>query len=316
MAVPEFYRFFRVVLEVLRDGQSRHWSEIEAVAADRFHLSVQDREELVPSGQRTRLSDRTQWAITYLRQAGLLETGGRGIAKITDTGRAYLERAPEVITPTALLEFESFAAFQRRSRASPTRSRPPVDQVCAVVPDPPSETPEDRMAVAYDELNTALAQSLLDRVKRMPPAFFERLIVDLMLRLGYGGPMEDAGLVLGRAGDGGVDGVISQDKLGLEKIYLQAKRWDDRVVGRVDVQAFVGALSGQGAAKGVFITTSTFSRDAEEYVNRLKSSIGGSKVSLVDGLGMARLMIETGLGVALVRRYEVKRVDSDFFVDT
>ena len=167
------------------------------------------------------------------------------------------------------------------------------------------------MAVAYRTLNEALAQDLIERIKAMPPGFFERLIVQLMLRLGYGRASEESGQTLGRSGDGGVDGVISQDKLGLEKIYLQAKRWSDNTVGRPDVQAFVGALTGQGATKGVFITTSTFTRDARDYVK----SIPHYKISLVDGPELARLMIQHDLGVSLVERYEVKRVDSDFFAE-
>ncbi len=308
MAVPEFSRFIRPALELLADGQPRHVNEIEAGIVPAFHLGQADLEDRTPSGSITRVRDRTQWALTYLRQARLIEPAGRGVSRITARGAEYLKRAPEVIKPALLEEFEEFRAFHRRSRPKGGNGAPTQED--AVAP-PQPETPEEAIASAFVEHNAALAEQVLDRVKSMTPAFFERLIVQLMLKLGYGGIADDAGSTLGRSGDGGVDGVIKLDKLGLENVYLQAKRWGDGVVGRKEVQAFVGALSGQGASKGVFITTSTFSADARRYAADNKAF----KLSLVDGRELSRLMMECDLGVALVLRYDVKRIDSDYFTE-
>ncbi len=314
MPVPEFYRFIRPALVLLADGQSLQLRDIEKRLADQFGLSAQDREDLIPSGRCTRVYDRTQWALTYLRQAKLVESAGRGINRLTERGREYLKSAPEIIKPEDLLQFPEFADFKiRRKPATVSDGAQPstsVDTTAALVA-ATTMTPEEAMGTAYAALNSALAQDLLERVKAMPPVFFEQLIVKLMLRLGYGGTADDAGQTLGKSGDGGVDGVINQDKLGLEKIYLQAKRWTDGTVGRPEIQRFIGALSGQGASKGVFITTSTFSQEAREFAR----FVPNFKISLVDGVELARLMIEHNLGVSLVERYEVKRVDSDFFAE-
>lgn len=311
MAVPEFFKFLRPALELLNDGKMHSLRDIEKTLADQFQLSAEDRDELTPSGRCTRLYDRTQWALTYLRQAKLVEGVSRGVNRITQRGMDYLMSCPKVIKPADLEQFPEFVEFQTRRRPASNGEQPQLQDTSAdpiiVVGD--KATPEEEIGAAYTALNVALAQELLDHVKAMPPAFFERLIVQLMLRLGYGGTSDDAGQTLGKSGDGGVDGVINQDKLGLEKIYLQAKRWDEGTVGRKEIQAFVGALSGQGASKGVFITTSTFTKEAKEYA-RYNLSF---KLSLVDGVELARLMIDHDLGVSLVQRYEVKRVDSDFF---
>lgn len=312
MAVPEFYRFLRPALALLQDGETYNLRDIEKRLANQFQLSVEDREELIPSGRCTRLYDRTQWALTYLRQAKLVEGVSRGVSRITQRGLDYLHSCPDVIKPADLEQFPEFVDFQTRRRPASNGSTPPQpldalsDPVAAAVD---KTTPEEAIEAAYTALNAALAQELLERVKAMPPAFFERLIVQLMLRLGYGGTADDAGQTLGRSGDGGVDGVINQDKLGLEKIYLQAKRWNDGTVGRPEIQRFIGALTGQHATKGVFITTSTFTQEARQFAR----FVPNFKISLVDGVELARLMIEHSLGVTLVERYEVKRVDSDFF---
>jgi restriction system protein len=282
---------------------------MQTEVATLLNLSLEECEELLPSQQRTRLADRVQWALTYLRQAHLVETVGRGVTRITPRGVEYLKRAPEVIRPSDLMEFPEYVQFQRRSRSDANGNSPPGLPGEDLINDVDQVTPEEAIEAAYHKLNAALAQEILERVKSMSPAFFERLIVRLMLKLGYGVATEESGYVLGRTGDGGVDGVINQDKLGLEKIYLQAKRWSDSSVGIKDIMAFVGALDGQGASKGVFMTTSSFSRDATEYARKLQRV----KISLVDGLQLANLMIEHDLGVSLVQRYDHKRVDSDFF---
>jgi restriction system protein len=307
MSIPEFFYFIRPALEFHQDGSEHYWREVEKAAIEKFNLTAEDQEALIPSGRKTRLADRVQWALTYLRQAKLLDSSKRGYNRISPRGTDYLKRAPDVLTPTVLMEFPEFTEFYR---SKPTREDNHIGVLQQKTPAEISTTPEESLAVAYEKLTTALALEILERVKRMPPALFEQLIVRLMLGLGYGGT-PDSGRTLGRTGDEGVDGVINQDKLGLDKIYLQAKRWTNGTVGRKELQAFVGALSGQGADKGVFITTSTFSRDAIDYNNRMLNF----KISLIDGLELARLMIENDLGVALVQRYDVKRIDSDFFAE-
>ncbi len=313
MPIPEFYHFIRPALELHKDGQPVSMKQVESALADKFSIPPEEREELLPSGRSTRLYSRVQWASTYLRQAKLLESVGRGVNKITARGTQFLQTAPAVIKPSNLAVYPEFVAFQQGSgivaNATSVQAISLATDIVASAND--KVTPEESIEASYQTLKDALAQEILERVKAMPPAFFEQLIVQLMLSLGYGGSVEDAGQTLGKSGDGGVDGVIKQDKLGLDNIYLQAKRWNEGTVGSKEVQAFVGALSGQGASKGVFITTSTFSKTAKEYT-KLNHAF---KVSLVDGLELARLMIDHNLGVSLVQRYDVKRIDSDFFTE-
>ena len=313
MAIPEFYHFIKPALELHKDGQPVLMKLAEGLLADQLSISPADREEVLPSGRSTRLYSRVQWALTYLRQAKLLKTVGRGVNQITDRGTKFLPTCPAIVKPSDLTVFPEFVKFQQGNVALPSgtasQDAHPLVDVSAATSD--TVTPEESIEAAYQTLKDALAQEILERIKAMPPAFFEQLIVRLMLSLGYGGSAEDAGQTLGKSGDGGVDGVIKQDKLGLEKIYLQAKRWNEGTVGSTEVQAFVGALSGQGATKGVFITTSAFTKAAKEYVR----SNHTFKVSLVDGLELTRLMIDHNLGVSLVQRYDVKRIDSDFFAE-
>ena len=312
MAIPEFYYFIKPALELHKDGKPVSMKQAESALAEQLSISPIDSEELLPSGRSTRLYSRVQWALTYLRQAKLLQSVGRGINQITDRGREFLPTSPAVVRPSDLIMYPEFVKFQRGNTAlsSGTLVQDAHMQV-DVAATSDTVTPEESIEAAYQILKDALAQEILERIKAMPPAFFEQLIVQLMLSLGYGGTMSDAGQTLGKSGDGGVDGVIKQDKLGLDKIYLQAKRWTEGSVGSKDVQAFVGALSGQGASKGVFITTSTFSKAAKDYT-KLNHAF---KVSLVDGLELASLMVDHNLGVSLVQRYDVKRIDSDFFAE-
>lgn len=303
MAVPAFYYFLRPTLQVFSDGKERHRNDADVEVIALMALTEADLAEMIGSG-RTKASDRSGWAITYLNQAGLLERGGkRGVWRITERGLQYLQRAPEVIKPDDLREFPEYVEFKSRRRDDDVQVKSSSDAV--------GGTPAEILHTAFSELTNALAHELLGRVKEMSPERFEWLVLQLMLRLGYGGGLSESGQTLGRSGDGGVDGVINQDKLGLDKVYLQAKRWKDGRVGRPDVMAFVGALSGQGANKGVFITTSSFTEDARAYA---KANLG-FKISLVDGVELARMMVENDLGVSLVQRYDVKRVDSDFFVE-
>lgn len=309
MAVPEFVYFIRPTLELLGDAGTLDLGSIRQEVSGRLGLTDDDLAETVASGGTTKAVDRTNWALAYLKAARLLEQPKRGVYTITSRGREFLATAPSVIRQTHLAEFPEFRTFHqgRRGIAAPVTVELAATQATSLSE---STTPEENLASSYDLLHSRLATDVLERVKGMSPSFFERLIVDLMLRLGYGGPSGD-GQVLGRTGDGGVDGVINQDKLGLEKIYLQAKRYTSGTVGSPEVQGFAGALMGHGARKGVFITTSGFSNGAKQYVSGLKDY----KISLIDGMELASLMIDHDLGVALARRYDVKRIDSDFFTE-
>ncbi len=306
MAVPEFYRFLKPVLVLHGDEQLHSLLEAKAQLVQEMALSEEDLATLTPSGG-SQFYSRLQWATTYLRQAGLLRSAERGINQITPEGLVYLSVSPAVIKTADLRQFPAYVDFQTRGKSAQGSKSSVVMPGSAPLPE--QATPEELVAETYSTLRESLAQDVLERVKSMPPAFFERMIVKLMLRLGYGGGAEEAGQALGKSGDGGVDGVINEDKLGLDKIYLQAKRYGSGTVGRPEVQAFVGALSGQGASKGVFITTSSFAAPAKEYARQNHSF----KVSLIDGIELARLMIDYDLGVSLVQRYDVKRIDSDFF---
>lgn len=303
MAVPDVQQFFRPILDIMADGKARNADELEDILAKQFRLSADDRTEMLPKVKRTRLRSNVLWALTYLRQARLVESVSRGVSKITKRGKDYVKRAPAYVGVRELKEFPELVDFLQRSRPIKKDATEPSEVEVT------GKTPEESMEDAYQQHKAALAEQVLERVKGMQPSDFEQLIVDLMLRLGYGGAGMDSGKTLGKSGDSGVDGVIDQDKLGLDKIYLQAKRWTEGTVGRKEIQAFVGAISGQGAIKGVFITTSSFSKDAREYAERERNF----KVSLIDGSELAGLMIEYDLGVALVGRYDVKRIDSDFF---
>lgn len=305
MAVPEFYYFIRPALEATATKDGIHWTEVAELAADRLHLTEEDRSEFIPGGTRSRWHDRTHWALTYLRAAKLVEKVGRGLSRITPRGRDYLLRAPAIIKPQDLREFQEFVDFHRKDRSNEVKPAP-------IGGDMEIKTPQEALQAAFDQIRSSLAEEVLDRVKAVAPARFETMIVQLMLRLGYGGPSEDAGMTVGRSGDEGIDGIIKQDRLGLDNIYLQAKRWGESSVGRKEIQAFVGALSGKGASKGVFITTSTFTREARDYSSALQTPT----LSLIDGIKLAELMIDFDLGVSLEKRFDVKRIDSDFFIES
>jgi len=300
MAVPEFQSFMLPMLRILADEQPRDISELRRLLSEEFHLSEEDLAERIPSGT-SRVTSKTGWAATHLFRAGLVARPARGTYAISDEGRAVLASAPTRVDINFLSRYPSYQAFRNRrgelSDAVPLAVAETIEQLL----------PEDLIERGHRELTAALREDLLARVKQQSPVFLERLVLQLLPKLGYGGVDEGATNHLGRSGDGGVDGVINEDKLGLERIYLQAKRWDNPV-SRPEVQAFVGSLEGQRARKGVFITTSTFTREAREYVNSIEK-----RVVLVDGDMLASLMLEAGLGVATTKVYPVWRVDSDFF---
>lgn len=308
MAVPDYQTF---MLPVLRYAGSRRQEEISSgelldAMAKEFNLSETDRTELLPSGSQFTFANRVGWACTYMKKAALLTSPRRAHFQITERGLKVLVDKPAKITSAFLKQFPEFLAFQAKSKATQAD-----DKDSDVSEDAsPSRTPLEILETSYQTLRRELASEILQRVKECSPAFFERLVVELLVKMGYGGSRSDAGRAMGKSGDGGIDGIIKEDKLGLDVIYLQAKRWDTNVVGRPQVQQFAGALAGHAATKGVFITTSHFSDEAREFVARI-----GSKIVLIDGDELAELMIDHNVGVTAAVTYEVKRVDSDYFAE-
>lgn len=271
-----------------------------------FGLNEADRAELLPSGRQRRFDNRVAWARSYLEQALLIASPRRAHFIVTDRGRAVLAENPSRIDITLLERFEEFREFRNAARRpEPAGS----DAGGAVAAAHATETPEELLEQAYQSIRAELVSDLLGLVKAAAPAFFEQLVVELLLKMGYGGNRAEAGSAIGRAGDEGVDGIINEDRLGLDTIYIQAKRWDG-TVGRPEVQKFVGALHGKRAKKGVFITTGAFSSDAREYVSHIDP-----RVVLIDGRALAEYMLDLDLGVTKRAAYELKRIDSDYFAE-
>lgn len=300
MSVPDFQSFMLPVLRIMSDSEEHSVGESAEMVADLFKLSEEDRKEPLPSGRKTRLHDRVNWSFTYMMNGKLLERTGRGKYRITERGLDVLKSNPPSISTKFLMQFPEFVDFQNASR----QDSKPAKELEAVE----SETPEEILETSYQSLRRNLAQELLERVKKCSPRFFESLVVDLLVAMGYGGSRKDAGQAVGQSGDGGIDGIIKEDKLGLDAVYIQAKRWDNTTVGRPELQKFVGSLAGRKARKGVFITTSQFSEEARKYVEGLEM-----KIVLIDGEELAQLMIDHGIGVTELATYVVKKIDSDYF---
>ncbi|MCS6996325.1 MAG: restriction endonuclease [Casimicrobiaceae bacterium] len=305
--IPSYQDFMLPLLRLMADGQERKLSEVITPLADQFELSTEERKALLESGQQTILENRIGWAKTYLKQAGLLEITRRGWFRISDAGRELLAKAPPRIDLNLLNQFPEFRAFRARSRPEAKRGLPSDENATSVAELSSSVSPAEALSAAYRQLRDEVESELLALVRKASPRFFEQLVVDLMLAMGYGGSRQEAGRAIGQSGDGGIDGVINEDRLGLDKIYLQAKRWDG-TVGRPEIQKFAGALQGQRASKGVFITTSSFTKDAIEYARSISSTI-----ILIDGETLAALMYDHGVGVARDLVYEIKRIDGDYF---
>jgi len=296
MTIPTFQEITLPLLKTANDGKVHVLSDVRKVLASHFGLSQAEEEELLPSGRQGRFANRVAWAKVYMQRGGLLSSPGRGQFQITERGREVLATPPARIDIKFLEQFPEFLDF--RSKTSQPKA--------GVVEASDSETPEEALDAAYQSIRAGLASELLGRVRSASPRFFEQLVVELLLKMGYGGAggVEEA---IGKSGDEGIDGIIAEDRLGLEMVYLQAKRWEG-TVGRPEIQKFVGALHGKRARKGVFITTGTFSAEATEYVRNIDP-----RVALVDGTQLAQLMIDFNVGVALDRAYEIKKIDSDYF---
>lgn len=304
MSIPDYARVMLPLLKSLADEQEHSFREMVEKMVDSFTVSEEERKKLLPSGRYPVFDSRVGWARTYLKKAGLIESERRGFWEITQRGLDALRQNPKEITNEYLKQFPEFIAFISPSREDDTKE---VSSDAEIIS---QETPEESLEYAYQQIRQDLAQEILSRVKSCSPSFFERLVVELLVKMGYGGSIKDAGKAIGKSGDGGIDGIIKEDRLGLDIIYIQAKRWDDGVVGRPEIQKFVGALAGQRAKKGIFITSSKFSREAIDYVTSIDS-----KIVLIDGEQLPQLMIDHDIGVSKVAAYELKRIDSDYFAD-
>jgi restriction system protein len=298
MPIPDFQTLMLPLLRHLADGAERTNQESFDALAQDYNLTDAERAQLLPSGQQTVFRNRVAWAKAHFKRAGLIESPRRGIYRITDRGREVLAKNPERIDLKFLDKFPGHREFRSSSKAeSESEATSQVDEM----------TPEEHIALGYQQIREELAADLLRRIKECAPEFFEQLVVDLLLGMGYGGSRQDAGKAVGRSGDGGIDGIIKEDRLGLDAIYIQAKRWEG-VVGRPEIQKFAGALQGQRARKGIFITTSSFTKEAREFVSTIDN-----RIILIGGEALADLMIDYGIGVTEVAAYIVKRVDSDYF---
>lgn len=302
MGVPDFQSFFKPLLDIASDGKEHSMREVrEKIAAD-FNLTQQELSELLPSGTQTKFDNRVAWAKSYFVQAKILESPRRAYLKITERGQHLHAQSHERIDIKVLSQYPEFVEFHNPSKQNKhNQIEPPQDNS--------NETPEEILQRSYQSIRSELAGEIIDRIKSNTPIFFERLIVDLMVAMGYGGSRSDAGQSIGQSGDEGIDGIIKEDRLGLDVIYLQAKRWEG-TVGRPEVQKFVGALHGKRARKGVFITTGKFSAEAHEYVKSIDP-----KVILIDGKSLANYMIDFNLGTSNSVTYEIKKIDSDYFTE-
>ncbi len=302
MNIPTYDQFLLPLLRLLADGKEYTFGELVELLTKEFEISEEDQKALLPSGTQTILKNRIGWAKTHLSKAQLLESPSRGVAKITLRGKEILSAKPSAINRKLLLRFSEYQEFAaRRNNSSVTADNQSLETS--------TQTPTEIVEAAMQEIISDLSSDLLQRVKACSPEFFERLVVDILVRMGYGGNFADAAQAVGKTGDGGIDGIIKEDRLGLDRIYIQAKRWD-KSVGSPEILAFIGALQKQHANKGVFITTSDYTKSARETAEGLNT-----KIVLIDGKQLANFMIDYDAGCSVVRSYHIKKVDPDYFVD-
>jgi len=301
MAIPDYQKIKLPLLKFAADEKEHSLREaIEALTAQ-FKLTEDERKELLQSGQQAIFDNRVGWARTYLKKACLIESKRRGFFNITERGKQVLAQNLKAIDNKFLMQFPEFVEFKKTK----TEDQPEIPENSFAE----TTTPEESLEKAYQELRLNLASELLQTIKKCSPSFFERLVIDVLIKMGYGGSRVEAGQAVGRSGDGGIDGIIKEDKLGLDIIYIQAKLWEG-TVSRPEIQKFAGALQGQRARKGIFITTSTFSSEAVDYVRTIDS-----KIILIDGQTLANLMIDHNVGISPIASYEIKKIDSDYFTE-
>lgn len=300
MAIPDYQTLMLPLLKIAEDEKEHSIQEAYKYLAKVFVLTEGELKELLPSGKQTFFRNRVGWARTYLTKAGLIELPKRGFFKITERGKSSLNENLQRIDNRYLRKFAEFNEFQKKKNLKEeTTSSDLIEEI--------DKTPEESLETSYRTIRNALAAEILDKVKSCSPTFFERLVVELLVAMGYGGTLQDAGKAVGKSGDGGIDGIIKEDRLGLDVIYIQAKRWEGNV-SRPEIQKFAGALLGQQARKGVFITTSDFTKEARDFAEKIDS-----KIILINGEELAELMIDYNVGVSVATTYEIKRIDSDYF---
>jgi restriction system protein len=299
MPIPDFQTIMLPLLQFAADGKEHTRKEAIDYLAAYFKLTEAEITELLPSGNQEKFDNRVAWARSYMKQAKLIESTARGMFKITERGQGALKKNPNKINIPFLMQYPEFVEFRTRARGEGEAGQETAAESLT--------TPKEVLETGYQKIRNELAVDLIDAIKKCSPKFFENLVVELLIKMGYGGSRSEAGTAIGRSGDGGIDGIINEDRLGLDVIYIQAKRWDGSV-GRPEIQKFVGALQGRRARKGVFITTSFFSNDAKDYAASIES-----KVILVDGDKLAQLMIDFEVGVSKVASYDIKRLDADYF---
>lgn len=302
MAIPDFQSLMRPLLLATANGTEHAIPDLKDALAIEFGLTSEERAEMLPSGRALKFDNRVDWSVFHLAKAGLLARTGRARVRSTARGQEALRLSPERIDIGFLARYPEYRAMRERSQPAGEDAAVKVSSGSL-----PTETPEEAILTLYGLTRAALAEQLKERIAASSPAFFERLVVDLLVAMGYGGSRQGAARAVGGSGDGGIDGVINEDRLGLDVVYLQAKRWANPV-SRPVVQAFAGSLEGHRARKGVMITTSTFTAEAVDYVSRIEK-----RIVLIDGDELADLMIDHGVGVANVQTYTIKRVDTDYF---
>lgn len=301
--IPDYQTLMLPLLRLASDRQEYKYRDLIEKLAVTFRLTEQERKELLASGNQAIFDNRVGWAKTYLKKAGLLDSPKRAIFVISELGLEILKTNPERIDEKFLRQFPSFMEFKHASRDTADGEQEILSK------EQNDQTPEEILDKAYQQIRKTLASELISRVVDLTPTFFERLVVELLVKMGYGGSIQDAGKAIGKSGDEGIDGTIKEDKLGLDIIYIQAKRWKPgNVVGRPELHKFVGALAGQGAKKGIFITTSNFTKEALDYTPKNET-----KIVLIDGVQLAQLMIDYNLGCTTQQIYELKKIDTDYF---
>lgn len=300
--IPKYNEMYREILEVLKNGEAYPFKEVKELVAEILSLSEEERNERLESGKK-KYDDRISWGCTYLKRAGLVENTKRGVVRITNKGLELLESNPEKIDNNLLSTYKEFTNFLKRNKKDEIQNiKEKIEEK--------NQTPQDVLEESFKEINKILEEEILEEVLRQSPEFFEYLVVKLLQKIGYGSLISESGIVTKKSNDEGIDGIIKQDKLGFDSIYIQAKKWDrETTVSRPEIQKFVGALGGKGASKGLFITTAKFSDGAIKYSKEQHIA----KVVLIDGRKLAKLMIEYNVGVSVESTYEIKRIDSDFF---
>lgn len=298
--IPGFQKFMLPLLQFAADKLEHSTNEALDHIATEFDLTEEQKNEMLPSGNQKIFSNRVFWAKSYLKMAGLIENTKRAHFKITERGLSTLQENLEEINIRYLKKFPDYLGLSESWKKGNSNNEKEEE---LLIP----QTPEELLEISYQDIRKSLAQEILSKIKLCSPSFFERLVVELLVKMGYGGSRSDAGKAIGRSGDEGIDGIIKEDKLGLDIIYIQAKRWEN-VVGRPEIQKFVGALAGQGAKKGIFITTSRFTNEAKDYIPRNET-----KIVLIDGEQLANLLIDYNLGVSTQAVYELKKIDLDYF---